>query len=128
MKILVDMNLSPLWVGFLGDRGIEAVHWSTVGDVTASDSDILEWAEQHDFVLFTNDLDFGMLLAARGSRKPSVLQTRTQDLLPEATGNVVLRGIEVALAHLEEGALVSIDEAGARVRVLPIQIRVRGSA
>lgn len=32
MKVLIDMNLSPLWVQFFIDAGIEAVHWSTIGD------------------------------------------------------------------------------------------------
>jgi len=27
MKILVDMNLSPRWVEFLANAGIEAIHW-----------------------------------------------------------------------------------------------------
>lgn len=31
-RILVDMNLSPLWATFLVDHGFEAVHWSSVGD------------------------------------------------------------------------------------------------
>ncbi len=35
MKILIDVNLSPAWVDFLLDHGLEAVHWSTVGDPRA---------------------------------------------------------------------------------------------
>lgn len=31
MKILLDMNLTPRWVGFLRERGLEAVRWSEVG-------------------------------------------------------------------------------------------------
>jgi len=30
MKILIDMNLSPLWVRFLVAHGIEAFHWSAI--------------------------------------------------------------------------------------------------
>jgi predicted nuclease of predicted toxin-antitoxin system len=30
MKILIDMNLSPLWVDVLTAAGIEAMHWSTI--------------------------------------------------------------------------------------------------
>ena len=37
MKILVDMNLSPGWVDFLIEAGIEAVHWSKVGASDAND-------------------------------------------------------------------------------------------
>jgi predicted nuclease of predicted toxin-antitoxin system len=58
VKLLVDMNLSPSWVERLARHGSEAVHWSTIGPATAPDSEILTWANQHDFVLITNDLDF----------------------------------------------------------------------
>ena len=63
MKLLIDMNLSPLWVGFLASRGVEAVHWSTVGDPRAKDSTIMEWewARAGGYVVFTHDLDFSTL-------------------------------------------------------------------
>jgi hypothetical protein len=32
MKIIVDMNLSPEWVGFFATHGIESVHWSKIGN------------------------------------------------------------------------------------------------
>ncbi|MCH7721543.1 MAG: DUF5615 family PIN-like protein, partial [Planctomycetes bacterium] len=38
------MNLSPRWVPFLRNNGIQSEHWSDVGDPTAPDSVILEWA------------------------------------------------------------------------------------
>jgi predicted nuclease of predicted toxin-antitoxin system len=57
MKLLVDMNLSPAWIDFLGARGIEAVHWASVGDPAASDALILDYAASNGFVVFTHDLD-----------------------------------------------------------------------
>ena len=30
MKLLIDMNLSPLWVQFLADSGFAGLHWSNV--------------------------------------------------------------------------------------------------
>ena len=27
MKILIDMNLSPVWVDYFQEQGIEAAHW-----------------------------------------------------------------------------------------------------
>jgi len=44
MKLLVDMNLSPRWISFLADTGIEAVHWSTLGANNAPDSEIMAYA------------------------------------------------------------------------------------
>lgn len=63
MKLLVDMNLSPEWVGVLKEAGWESVHWSSVGDPRALDSEIMAWAKQRGHVVFTHDLDFGSLLA-----------------------------------------------------------------
>ncbi len=120
MKILVDMNLSPMWVPFLVTHGIEAVPWSTIGEPSASDAQILDYAAQNDLVVFTNDLDFGMLLAACKSRGPSVIQVRTQDVLPSAIGAVILRAIEAGRNHLDTRAIVSVDLIQNRIRLLPI--------
>jgi len=121
MKILIDMNLSPTWVQFLVAHGIDAVHWSTIGVAWAPDSRIMDYAASNRFVVFTHDLDFGMLLAARKSRGPSVIQVRTQDVLPSAIGTVVLRAIEACREHLEAGAIVSVDLSQKRIRLLPIE-------
>jgi predicted nuclease of predicted toxin-antitoxin system len=58
MKLLVDMNLPPRWVEFLAANGIEAAHWSGVGDPRASDGVIMKWATDHGQTVFTHDLDF----------------------------------------------------------------------
>ena len=120
MRFLIDMNLSPLWVSFLADAGFESIHWSTVGDASAPDAEIMEYASRHSMVVFTHDLDFGALLANRKTRQPSVLQIRTQDVLPAAIGDVVLRAVEASRSQLEEGALVTVDLNRHRIRLLPI--------
>jgi predicted nuclease of predicted toxin-antitoxin system len=107
-------------VPFLVAHGFEAVHWSVIGRASATDSEILAYAEANALVLFTHDLDFGTLLAARRTRGPSVIQVRVQDLLPEAIGGAVLSAIEVARSHLESGALVTVDRDRSRVRLLPL--------
>jgi predicted nuclease of predicted toxin-antitoxin system len=88
--------------------------------VSAPDSQILDYAASNGFVVFTHDLDFGMLLAAGRTRGPSVIQVRTQDVLPSAIGDVVLRAIEAGRDHLEAGAIVTVDLARNRIRLLPI--------
>ena len=54
LKFLVDMNLSPQWVPVLRKHGWQAVHWSTLGDPGASDKDIMDWARDHQYVVFTH--------------------------------------------------------------------------
>jgi predicted nuclease of predicted toxin-antitoxin system len=88
MKLLLDMNLSPTWLGFLEENGFEAIHWSTVGSATATDASIMAWARQHDYVVLTHDLDFSALLASTGTSGPSVILLRGQDVLPSAMGPV----------------------------------------
>jgi predicted nuclease of predicted toxin-antitoxin system len=120
MKLLIDMNLSPLWISFLAGEGIDAIHWSTVGRPEAADSEIFDFAAANGFIVFTHDLDFGTLLATLRTNKPSVIQVRSQDILPAAIGNVVVRAIRTAEVHLKAGALVSVDSFRHRVRLLPI--------
>ncbi len=120
MTFLIDMNLSPLWVSFLASNRIVAVHWSTVGEPRAADSEILDFAAARGWIVLTHDLDFGVLLAASGTNTPSVVQVRCQDVLPSAIGDVVVRAIGAAGPHLETGALVTVDALRHRIRLLPI--------
>lgn len=86
-----------------------------------ADEQVLGYARAHGFVVFTHDLDFGTLLALTRARGPSVVQVRMQNVMPAAIGQLV---VAVLLAHassLDAGALVTIDERAARVRVLPIR-------
>ncbi|HYT65486.1 MAG TPA: DUF5615 family PIN-like protein [Vicinamibacterales bacterium] len=121
MKLVVDMNLSPSWVGRLAQHGFEAVHWSTVGAATAPDTEILAYAHRHNLVLITNDLDFSAILAASAGASPSVVQIRTQDLLSDAAVSIVAKALEAHREDIKRGALLSIDEGGTRVRMLPLK-------
>jgi predicted nuclease of predicted toxin-antitoxin system len=58
MKILLDMNISPSWIDTLVASGYETIHWSSVGRADALDTEIMSWARNHNFVVFTHDLDF----------------------------------------------------------------------
>lgn len=55
MKILIDMNLSPDWVDVLTGHDITVVHWSTVGDPRAADSELMSWARTNEHVVCTHD-------------------------------------------------------------------------
>jgi predicted nuclease of predicted toxin-antitoxin system len=91
MKLLLDMNLSPAWVGFLAAQGFETAHWSTCGEPTATDLVIMGWARAHGFVVITHDLDFSALLASTEEVGPSVVLVRSQDVLPGAIGADLVR-------------------------------------
>ncbi len=124
MKIVIDMNLSPEWVSVLESAGYEAVHWSSVGDITALDRTIMAWAVSNGYIVFTHDLDFGTLLALSEADTPSVIQVRTQDVFPSKLSKIVLNTLKQFQSELEMGALVTVNEAQAKARILPIK---RGS-
>jgi predicted nuclease of predicted toxin-antitoxin system len=54
MKLLIDMNLSPIWVDFFSLSHIEAVHWSAIGATDAPDGEIMAYAANHGFTVFTH--------------------------------------------------------------------------
>lgn len=121
MRILVDMNLSPDWVETFKKHDIEAKHWLAVGNASAPDSDLISYAKEHDYLIFTSDLDFGTILALGVHNSPSVLQLRNQDVLPSDVENVVIQTLQASKEYLETGALVVIDANKTRVRILPLK-------
>ncbi len=120
MRILIDMNLSPLWVLELRKHGFDVVHWSAIGKANTPDKELFNWAIQNDSLIFTHDLDFGTLLAANKSNCPSVIQIRTQDVTPLKQLNTLISVLTQFAKHLEKGALITVDENKAKVRILPI--------
>jgi predicted nuclease of predicted toxin-antitoxin system len=120
MKLLVDMNLSPRWVKTLTEAGIEAAHWSDVGRASAPDSEIMAFARANGYVVLTHDLDFSAILAATQGAKPSVVQIRAEDVRPETLAPTLIEALRQMAGQLDEGALLTVDPARARLRVLPL--------
>ena len=121
MRLLIDMNLSPDWVTFLRAHGYEADHWSSIGPADAADIAIMRYAQEHAYAVLTNDLDFGIMLALSIASKPSVIQVRSDKVLPTEIGMMVrdvLRGLE---AQIIAGALVTVHPAKTRVTLLPFK-------
>ena len=121
MRILIDMNLSPEWVRVFEGIGWEALHWGSIGDISAPDAVIMEWARERGFTVFTHDLDYGTLLFVTKASSPSVIQLRAEDVRPSRMAAVVLAAIEASTQDLLQGALVTIDPRKKRVRLLPFR-------
>ncbi len=119
MRILIDMNLSPDWVDFFQQANVVTIHWSAVGDVRAPDMELFAYAKANNYIVFTHDLDFGTILAVTRADAPSVIQARTQDTMPEVLGTRLLAAIRQFETELQKGALLTLDEAKQRIRVLP---------
>lgn len=120
MKLLVDMNLPPSWVDFLRGEGIDAVHWSEVGEPTAPDAALMRYAASNGHWVLTHDLDFGAILAVTRGDEPSVVQLRSDEVRPAFIGRRVVSALSRFQAELEQGALVTLDLERTRARLLPL--------
>jgi len=88
--------------------------------VTAPDAEIMAFAKLNGFVVLTQDLDFGEILAATQGEKPSVVQIRSEDLDTNIIGGAVIAALRQLAIELELGALVTIDPNRTRLRMLPL--------
>ena len=61
MKVLVDMNLTPVWSQELNNAGIDSIHWSQVGLPNAPDKEILNWAITNGYVVFTYQIIYHLV-------------------------------------------------------------------
>ena len=78
------------------------------------------WAREHGYIVFTHDLDFAAIVATTKAEGPSLLQMRTQDVLPSAAGEDILHVLKDHRDVLDRGAIVTLDKVTSRVRILPI--------
>ncbi len=116
MKVLVDMNLSPDWVGFFAEAGFEAIHWSNVGSKSATDRELMRRAGENDHVVLTADLDFGAHSCGDARYQTDVIQVRSELFSLRAVGSAVARAMRQARRELLDGALISTNAAHARLR------------
>lgn len=123
MRILLDMNLTPMWCDVLTRAGYETKHWTEVGRPDAPDVNILDFARTGDWVVVTQDLDFGSLLALRGDDLPNVIQIRAHSTLPGDIERQLVDAVEATSSYLATGALVTLTPNDLRVTVLPIRPR-----
>ena len=120
MKLLVDMNLSPRWVEAPTAAGFLAEHWSHIGSATATDSQIMDYAAEHDYVVLTHDLDFSAILAGTHGTKPSVVQIRADNLSTATMAVPLIAALKQMATDLKAGTLLTVDPARARIHMPPL--------
>lgn len=120
MMVLVDVNLSPDWTGYLAAAGIEAVHWSQLGPSNSTDSKIMQFAVTMSAVVLTQDLDFGTILSSTAATRPSVIQIRAGLVNPSVLGPQVLSALREIANLPDQEALITIDPRRTRLTLLPI--------
>ena len=123
MRLLVDQAVSWRVARELAAAGHDAVHVRDVGLAAADDLPILDRASDERRVVVTQDTDFGTLLAASATTRPSVIILRLRDGRPEIHARVLLANLEVIESDLQSGAIVVISDTGIRVRRLPVKAK-----
>ena len=122
MRVLIDVNLTARWVHCLNAAGHDAVHWSSIGPLSATDMELCSHARAHDYVVLTNDLDFPQILAFTADGKPRVVLLRGEPLVPELRGNALLNALATCETDLMNGVIVTLDLSDQpRARLLPIR-------
>jgi len=120
LKFIADMDISPLTVNRLKERGWEIIRVSDVMDARTSDIEILNYARDHNKVVITHDLDFSELLAIHGFAAPSVINLRIENMFPDFVTHRIIEVVSQLEEELLRGIVVSVDEISARFRHLPI--------
>jgi predicted nuclease of predicted toxin-antitoxin system len=123
MRLIVDMNLSPEWVGALERLGVAAVHWSALGAGTAPDREIVAVARRDGSVTLTRDLDFGAIVTRDGLASPSVIQLRVDRVDLPVDARLVSDTCSRHAAALADGVLVTIGDDRIRFRPLNAPLR-----
>ena len=120
MNVLLDMNIPLKYAPLLAQRGVIPYRWSDIGAPNATDTAIMTYARENNFVVLTCDLDFSTILAVTHELKPSVAQIRASVLYAERAADLISSALLQYTNELEKGAILSIDLKGARIRLLPI--------
>lgn len=118
--LLLDQGLPRSTIAYLTEARIEATHVGELGFATASDATLLEYAREHGQVVVTLDADFHKLLALSGAVRPSVIRIRMEGLRARELAQLLVLVIERCREELDQGAMVSVSEAGVRLRKLPL--------
>jgi len=121
ISVLLDQGLAPRAAAMLVERGIEATHVSEIGMAEADDSEILEAARQSGRICVTLDHDFHTHLAIAGKGSPSVILLRVEGLSAEHQVGLIVSICTQCESELSEGAAISADGKGIRVRRLPLK-------
>src|SRR5690349_16063138 len=120
MKFLADMGVSMTTVVALRRLGHDVEHLRELGLLRMEDHDIVVKARDEGRVVLTFDLDFGEIMALSKNARPSVILLRTRNQTPQSVTPRLVAAIAGCAARLAEGAFVTVEDFGYRVRRLPI--------
>jgi len=121
MRFLVDACVDLGVDRWLSKAGYESTHLRDEGLQRLPDDEIFAKADAEKRVIVTIDLDFGEILSFSGGKIVSTVTFRVHD----TRAAFLVKRLESVLPRvtpfLERGAIVIVEDARYRVRLLPIE-------
>ena len=121
LKLLADLHISPETVHNLRKNGYIISRITDHLLPTATDREIIQLAGRLQAAILTQDLDFSALVAKSGKKSPSILSLRIGNVSHQHVTSLLLTILPAIEKELEQGAIVSVDNVGMRIRLLPEQ-------
>ncbi len=118
---LADMGVSLKTTKWLREMGYDSVHLREQDLHRLADEFIIKKAREENRIILTFDLDFAKLMAVSNEKLPSLIIFRLEN---QKSFNQILKLesiIDQCTLSLLNGAIISVDETGYRVRYLPIK-------
>jgi predicted nuclease of predicted toxin-antitoxin system len=120
MRFLADMGISQVVVAWLQAQGHEATHLRDEGLHRLENGEIVTKAFREPRVILTWDLDFTEILALSGRHQVSAVIFRLVNTRSAHVIERFARVLQESAQDLEDGAIISVEEARHRVRLLPL--------
>jgi predicted nuclease of predicted toxin-antitoxin system len=120
MRFLADVNVSRHVVERLRSQGYSVVRVPEIMDPRTPDREIVSEARRRGAIVISFDQDFGAILAVSGATSPSLVNLRVTYVDADRLANAIAAVVRMTEADLLVGAVVTLDDIGARVHRLPL--------
>ena len=70
--------------------------------------------------MISQDQDFSAILATTGATKPSLINVRVSHVDVDRLAREIATVVRAASRDLEDGAIITLDDAGIRIHDLPV--------
>lgn len=118
---MADLHISPKTIEALRKSGYTISRVTDHLPPTATDRQIIELGERLQASIATQDLDFSALIAQAGKTFPRLISLRVGNASPQEITMLLLALLPTVEKELSEGAIISVDDGGIRIRPLPIK-------
>jgi|SRR5271165_6428579 len=117
-RLLLDQGLPRDAADELRAGGNNCRHVAEIGLSTATDIEILEWAQAHGAIVVTLDADFHTILALQPYWRISVIRLRLQGLNGAAVASLVRQILGQYGVELDAGCMITAKRRKTTCRLL----------